>query len=224
MKHEDPVARLERVMRTVTAIVARPVRQFLTAASNHFASDCLLHSELARVLMADVGIEARTVVGFAAWRLGPGDGDVIMHVPRNPDALPTQQEVLFHTWLELDFLIADITTYQLRFKAESMDTADGGHTSVRWCPDFIVVRRGTVRSLEAVRDGHLVGQAYYCAASGAFQHKIKNGFELDPEDVEIARHLMINPVAGVVGRNHVMGVPHAPALLRTHNEAAKAHQ
>lgn len=224
MTNEDRVTRLERVMQTVTAIVARPVRQFLTASSGYFASDCLLHAELARVLMADLGIQARTVVGYAAWRLGPGDGDVIIHVPSNPDVLPAERQVLYHTWLELDCLYADVTTYQLKFKAESMDVGDGQHTTVNWCPDFLVVRRGAVRSLEAVRDGWDVGRAFYRPASVDFQYKIKSGFEPDPEDVEIVRRLLVNPAANVVGPNHVLGVPYAPASRRRENRSVATSQ
>lgn len=87
------------------------IRKLATAASAQFGGDCYLHAELGRALLADLGIEARRVVGYAAWRTGPGDSDVVAHVPHLQGFLPAgSQGFAYHAWLEVGDTIIDFTS------------------------------------------------------------------------------------------------------------------
>lgn len=137
------------------ARVSSAIRKLAEAASSHVGADCYLHADLCRELLKQHGVESRLVIGFAAWRVGDGHGDVIVHAPLQgmapqPEALP------FHAWLEIGpaesahRLILDFSTYQLRRKAAELDALDGGDTNVNWCPDYLAALATDVSSLEDV--------------------------------------------------------------------------
>jgi hypothetical protein len=52
---------------------------------------------------------------------------------------------MFHAWIRVapadsePAYIMDLTTFQLREKARALDSMDGGHTNVDFCPDFLCV-------------------------------------------------------------------------------------
>jgi hypothetical protein len=68
--------------------VASAIRRLALAASGYLGSDCHLHAEMGRLLLADLGFNATLVSGYAAWRVGPGDGDVISHTLHTQGFLP----------------------------------------------------------------------------------------------------------------------------------------
>jgi hypothetical protein len=107
--------------------VSAALRKLASASSGHLGSDCYVHAALGNRLLADLAIETKPVVGFAAWRVGNGDGDVISHTPRTQGHLPAGgRGFAYHAWLDCSGFIIDFTTYQLSQKALTLDAADGG--------------------------------------------------------------------------------------------------
>lgn len=183
--------------------VAAVLRKLASAASAQLGSDCYLHADLGQLLLADLGIQSRPVVGFAAWRVGSGDGDVIGHTPHTPGYLPAEgQGFAYHSWLEIGDLILDFTTYQFRKKAADLDAADGGRTSVSWCPDYLLLPKTDVRTYKDVAQAPDAGAAHYEARLG-LDVIVRPMFNLDPEDVATARWLLDHPAVNVFGPNNV---------------------
>lgn len=190
----------------LTATVERistVIQKLATAASSHLGADCYLHAELGAELLRGSGFEAQLVVGYAAWRVGPGDGDVISHGPHTQGFLPAgaQQGLPYHAWLELHGVVIDLTTYQLQRKARELDAADGGQTSVMWCPDFLVLPRFDIRQHRQVANALRPGVAYY-EARPELNTILKPASSLDPAHVFAARLLLANPDAQVFGPNN----------------------
>jgi hypothetical protein len=206
------------------ASVAFAVRRFATAVSSHLGSDCFLHMELGRHLLAKVGIDANRVVGFAAWRVGCGDGDVISHAPHSPGyAPPGQAAFAYHAWLEFRGVVIDFTTYQLQVKARQLDQADGGQTTVEWCPDFLMLVSEQVQTYRHVAMASFPGVAYY-EARPELLAALEPAFVLDPGDLATARLLLAHPELSVFGPNDAQtdGALHRPMrmapqrTMRTH--------
>ena len=61
--------------------ISSALRRLATAASRNHGSDCYIHSALAQVMLARLGIESKLVAGYAGWRLGNGDSDMVLHAP-----------------------------------------------------------------------------------------------------------------------------------------------
>lgn len=184
------------------ARVSAALRKLATAASGQLGRDCYVHAELGRQLLEDLGLEARRVVGYAAWRVGPGDGDVISHSPHTAGHLPPgTMGFPYHAWLDCQGLLLDFTTYQLRAKAQALDAADGGHTAVEWCPDFLLLERDEVRSYEEVAAAFGPGVAYYEARPEL--ETALAGFAVDPNDLKAARLILKFPDILVLGPNNL---------------------
>ena len=92
--------------------ISSTLRRFAIAASGNFGSDCYIHAAIAQTILAQLGVASKLVVGYAAWRIGNGDGDVILHAPL-PNMPPQPGGVAYHMWVEVDNNIIDFTTYQL---------------------------------------------------------------------------------------------------------------
>jgi hypothetical protein len=186
---------------TAVIRVSAAIRKLASAASGQFGSDCYLHMQLGQVLLADLGFDTQPVVGFAAWRVGEGDGDVIAHVPHSPLPLNIDgREFPYHAWLTRDEIIVDLTTYQLKHKAQQLDASDGGHTTVSWSPDFLLLPQKENKTFKEVSAAVHPGAAYYDprpVLTGILQPQ--GG--LDPEDVAMARLLIANPSLRVFGPN-----------------------
>ncbi len=123
------------------AFVAKAVRQVIEAITDFHGADCLLYASVGAHLLRSLGVDAQAVAGSAAWRIGSGDGDVISHAreiqgPRygHADAV---EAGMFHAWIAGPGILADFTTSSLRLKAELLDAADGGITTVDWSPDYL---------------------------------------------------------------------------------------
>ncbi|WP_129640792.1 MULTISPECIES: hypothetical protein [Steroidobacteraceae] len=183
------------------ARVSTALRKLATAASGHLGSDCYIHAELGRVLLADCGFQALRVVGFAAWRVGEGNGDVIAHAPYVKGYLPAGVKgFAYHAWLDCSGFIVDFTTYQLRHKAQELDAMDGGHTTVNWCPAFLLLPKNSIRSYKEVAATLHPGVAYY-EARPELERALRTQFTLDPQDVHAARVILANPGMTVLGPN-----------------------
>lgn len=186
----------------VFAGVSGALQRMAEAASANIGRDCLVHALLAAELLADAGIPATVVVGYAAWRVGEGDGDVLSHVP-NPSIAAQPGAEAYHAWLEIGDWIFDPTTYQLDAKARALDALDNGQTQVDWAPPYLLVRKATVSSFEAVAQG---GQGlYHYIANCAVRQRVMDAAVLDPDDLATARFLYRHPAVDVVGPNCGMG-------------------
>lgn len=180
--------------------VSSALRRLATAASANLGSDCYIHAAIGQQLLNRLGIATTIVAGFAAWRIGNGDGDVILHAP-NP-GMPTQPGgVAYHVWLEFDNCILDFTTYQLRFKAAQLDALDGQTTTVKWCPDFLYAPRSSISSIKRVIQKK-AGLFCYNRDPGTEALIFSTAPTLDAEDVETAWLLYQNQELQVFGPNH----------------------
>lgn len=179
--------------------VSTALRKLALAASGSLGGDCYMHAAIAQALLAEQGIPTQITVGFAAWRVGDADGDVISHFPQKGVSYPTQTKP-FHVWLTLAGQVLDFTTYQLRLKAQQLDAQDGGCTTVSWCPDYLFVPRSACASYAAVArenagvfayDEHPELRSYVLAVANT----------LDQADLAAARLIYRNPDMYVQGPN-----------------------
>jgi hypothetical protein len=179
--------------------LAAAIQKLATAASGHVGSDCYAHSTIAQEILARLGVQARLVVGYAAWRVGDGDGDVILHAPA-PGMVEQPGGVPYHVWLEIDDHLLDLTTYSLPTKAAQLDALDGGHTSVTWFPDYLFVPRKSISSIESVIQ-LWAGIYYYSHDPEVEARIIGEAPELDETDVQAAWLLYQNPEVQAIGPN-----------------------
>lgn len=198
----EELAREHEALSAVAGRISHALRRLARAASAHLGGDCYLHAELGRVLLADEGFGFRTRVGFAAWRVGPGDSDVLAHRPQAQVYLPPGAGLGFayHAWLESDRWLVDFTTYQLTHKAQMLDASDGGHTRVDWCPDYLLLSRAELRGFREVARAPLPGIAYYEGVDELTTEMAK-GYALPESDLTAARLLMRHDDMRVIGPN-----------------------
>jgi hypothetical protein len=186
--------------------VSHALRRLAEAASAHFGSDCYTHAEIGRELLKDFGFVFETQVGFAAWRVGSGDSDIIAHTKSaqmfTPAGVPAGQALPYHAWLTAGDWLVDLTTYQLRHKGTLLDAADGGRTQVDWCPDYLLLARRELRPFREVRQAPGPGLAYY-EADAALKVLMADGYERDETDIAHARLVLRNPDMMVMGPNSI---------------------
>ena len=181
--------------------VTHALRRLAEAASANLGSDCYLHANLGRVLLADLGFPFEIRVGAAAWRLGSGHGDVLAHVPQRGGYLPPGAKgFAYHAWLEAGDWLVDTTTYQLRRKAADLDAQDGGHTTVDWCPDYLLLKLADVKTHEEVAKAPDAGVAYY-ESNHELAALMARTSTLDAEDLAVARLLLRDSSLNIVGPN-----------------------
>ena len=183
--------------------VGAALRKLATAASGNIGRDCYLHAVLGQKLMAELGFKGYVAVGYAAWRVGSGDGDVISHTPHTVGHVPAGMKgFAYHAWLTYEDFIIDLTTYQLEVKARELDAADGGHTTVAWCPPALLLPKRAVRTYQQVAKAPDAGVAHY-HAEPALGLKMMEGFKLDLDALAAARLILANPSMQVMGPNDV---------------------
>lgn len=182
------------------AAVASAIRRLALAASSHLGSDCYMLSVLARELLRIDGISAQLVVGYAGWRCGSGDSDVIMHCPVG--SIPPQKGFVYHVWLEIEIInyIFDVTTFSLRQKARDLDLLDGGTTTVDWCPDYLFVPKSSVSALHDVIQKQQ-GMYFYERQQQVEQIIVASAPDLDPGDLDAAILVHQNQDTVVFGPN-----------------------
>ena len=162
MKSKAPSAheRLIAAAPRVSAVLRKLAPEF----SREPGRDAFFHMEIGQLLLADLGIRTRRVFGFAAWRVGPGVGDVLTYHPVGLGWLPQGPESLpYQAWLEFQNLIIDFTTYQFQRKAKELDAVDGRTTCVEWCPHYLLIPHSEARSLTKVVAATFPGLTYYQA-------------------------------------------------------------
>jgi len=68
--------------------VSAVLRKLAPEKSQQPGRDAFFHIEIGQVLLADLGINTHRVFGFAAWRVGPGVGDLLCYHPAGLGWLP----------------------------------------------------------------------------------------------------------------------------------------
>lgn len=184
------------------ARVASAVTRLCRATSGELGRDCLTQAVLAAGLLDRLSVSSEVRVGYAAWRVGDGDGDVVSHIP-NPAYKPRNpREVMYHAWLEVGNQVFDVTTDQLTEKARALDALDGGTTEVQWTPPFLLIPFGKVSSYQEVAQG-LKGLAFYKADEN-LKAMVLDGYQ-PPDAQDFANLWMVyqSPDANVIGPNHL---------------------
>jgi hypothetical protein len=187
--------------------LSQAIRKLTSSASPKFGADCLLHAKLAQAVLATQGMVAEVVVGEAAWRVGLGDGDVITHSPQIGGHAPAGGGVAlaFHAWLEVGEYILDFSTHSLRVKAAQLDAADGGVTSVVWCPDYLVMKKAEALTVQEVASAYTAGPSCYRAIPELKAMMEIRGLvsEVAAEDVFHLQMLYKNPSIQLIGPNDI---------------------
>jgi hypothetical protein len=143
-------------------------------------SECLY---VARALAEK--LPGSTVVGgYAAWRVGMGDGDVVVHHPSVGGYAPSGAVLAgaMHAWVELGPVIIDATTYTLAKKLHELDRLDGRRSLCLWAPQGLVTAHSKA-TLHNVRQGYQAGAYYYerddnvlqnidALCAGGFKHAV----------------------------------------------------
>lgn len=192
--------------------LALAIQRVCTAASAPHGADCYLHAWLAKRFLEDRGVHAFIEVGNAAWRVGPGDGDVLSHVTPEEHIdqvvaelgeLPGQRGAfMYHAWVRVgEQWIFDATTYLIPSKAEALDAADGSTTAVNWKPDFLLEKATSGRSFSALVAAY--DTCFHYRKDERMQSLIERGFEGSEDDYSLLCLAYNNPQAIVIGPNHV---------------------
>lgn len=188
----------------VYARLACALQKLTTSASMHIGADCMLQAKLAQRILQEEGINTRLVVGESAWRVGPGDGDVITHSPRYSGYSPAGVKALaYHAWLQMGTTIIDFTTHSLRCKAQQLDALDNGKTNVLWCPPYLVMQSEDTLPLREVVQAEHHGVACYQRLPGLEEVMVAEGLckDIDEEYVLLLRLIFDSPEMVVIGPN-----------------------
>lgn len=182
------------------ARVAQAVYKLTAASSPVFGADCLLQAALAQSILSRLGVPAKVQAGYAAWRVGEGDGDVISHRPGPGMVLRDPRELPFHAWLEVGSHIFDVTTRQLAHKAQQLDALDGGSTTVQWQPDYLLIPIERTSGYKDVANGS-AGLCYYSPQPEIARIVIDGQAPLEEESIALAWTIYQNPTIQVCGPN-----------------------
>lgn len=202
---------MEKLGKVDLSRLAKAVRSVSVASSESLGRDCFIHAWLAQEVLKTHEIASVIEVGFSAWRVGPGDGDVITHhcseefIEKIAEGIPSgdgKMHLPYHVWLEVAGHILDLTTYQLPLKAMLLDRSDGGETSVEWCPDFLFEPIDRISSFENVKQ-YEAGLFYYKKSPPLKKVVFSSIVDLDPLDVATVMMAYKNPQAVVIGPNHM---------------------
>ena len=190
--------------------VSMTLKKITRAASEHYGADCYLQALLAQHLLKREGFETRVASGEAAWRVGNGDSDVIVHAKAG-NYVPQPGALLFHSWLIYGHDIIDFTTYQLREKAEQLDALDGGSTTVDWCPEYLYVKSKSGHSVHDVTQGQT--GLYHYRQDFVIEGKLKaHKKPLDNDAKNYAEIVYANPQMEVFGTAGASDIPRKPIM------------
>lgn len=196
------------------ALIAQAMQKVIGAITSFHGADCLLTSKVAAAALRKLGYEnAVAVAGSAAWRVGEGDGDVVMHAmemshqstgllkPNSADGVPAG---LFHAWVQVNNDIVDFTTACLPAKAHALDAMDGMTTTVDWSPPFLWVDAKTCQSFDEVANGFDVGVFAYRRHAEIEKAVLRPNEEYDPEVpaqavITVLNSLKAGAVMNVIG-------------------------
>jgi hypothetical protein len=179
--------------------VASAVARYLAAASTtNRGRDCQAHAQLTKALLKSEGIDSRLVGGYAAWRVGTGDADMIAHHPNSVYAA-SEANIVGHFWVEAGDLIIDPTTWQFQTKLEVCFQADGMPYEVLWPHQYLVISKSSVKPFKAVRDGYTFAYHYDERPELAAMAAIAASDPIDRNDLGALRLVYANPFALITG-------------------------
>lgn len=153
--------------------IAKAMRNVLEAATDSYAADCAMYAKVGEAVLKKLGFEkAQAVAGEAIWRVGPGDGDVITHAKSSAqqgasfyfkdDPSVDKRRHIFHAWIAIGGMhLLDLTTFSLGHKAKLLDAADGQHTQVDWCPDYLLTSLSDCKAVAEVAQSYDIGVYAY---------------------------------------------------------------
>lgn len=189
--------------------LAAAMRKVATAASSNIGSDCYIHAAIVQAILADYEVESKLIVGYTAWRTGPGIQDVITHAAiQGADQyaagglVNSDKALAYHVWLEIGDHIFDVTTYQLKQKMQELNAADGGNGVVIWCPDYLYVEKRKISTLRDVIQKD-TGMFYYQHIPAVEDLVLSKSNLLDEDDVKTVRMLFLHPEIDVIGPNQI---------------------
>lgn len=149
------------------ARVAAAVRKLFKAASSNRGVDCCSYAMYGQHLLQRLGVPAEVAIGYASWRVGDGDGDVIAHHPSCVGGYigtPTSdlEAAPYHAWIDVAGRVVDFTTHDLPRKGAMLDALDGRRTTVTWHPDFLLAEKHDVANgVTQVGQAQHAGVFYY---------------------------------------------------------------
>lgn len=183
------------------ARVAKSVQKVCAAASAHLGTDCLLQAKMAQHILGRLGMVSELVIGHAAWRVGPGDGDVVSHFPNGHAQSATA--ALYHAWLIVGDHIFDVTTKELPLKARQLDALDGGTTTVQWAPDYVWMAYGAVKTIAEVTASLHPGGCAYRRSADVQALVLRHCRASDGQNEALAWLAYQSPDATVIGPRHL---------------------
>ena len=181
---EDPVRRVSTAVRKLTKVVRNfPLTQ-----------GCYIFAYVGQALLKRFHIDAEIHLGYAGWRLGPNSDDAVLHYPSHHTTAIQGSKLWFayHAWLCFEGSIVDLTTFQLRMKAKELDGVEGVHTTVTWCPGYLVLPLTSVLTLSEFRNSTTPGAAYY-ARRPQIESFVKETEKIDRELIQIGNLLLSRP-------------------------------
>lgn len=170
-----------RIPDEVLSKLSNALKKLCLAASERYGSDCAGHAVLAQAFLKKLGYTTSLEAGYAAWRVGNGDSDVILHAPM-PNMPAQPGAIAFHAWLKSGEYILDFTTYQLLDKAVQLDALDGGKTQVDWCPDYLYTN---IRDLKPLQDVVQLETGMYFYQKDAKVHALVAGAITPADETEL---------------------------------------
>lgn len=151
--------------------LAAAMKQVLGAIANFHGAECLSSALIGTEVLRRLGYDARATAGSAAWRVGPGGGDVISHAVEMqsqqgkvyaPNLTGSGMRAgMFHAWSVIGDYIVDFTTSTLREKASQLDAQDGGKTQVDWAPEVLWAHKYEGSKFPEVANGYKAGTWVY---------------------------------------------------------------
>lgn len=180
--------------------VSDAIVRLFNATSLQQGSDCFTVAKVGQGLLADLGYETQLVAGYASWRTGPGNTDLIGHLDSGTQYLMGDSGFAYHAWLRFPQLglLVDFTTYQLPLKAAQLDSMDGGTTVVDWAPTYLLVPEATCQSERAVLMA-AAPVAYHYEPKTSILSRLLDTYIEDPGNLDMARTVMAHPNAKVLG-------------------------
>lgn len=167
-KRRDAQATLPPLSDFDLSLLGRAIGQVVGAITNYHGADCLMYAGVGAKALQALDQPAQMVIGSAAWRVGPGPGDVISHalemLPQTSTLAKPGLGVaagMFHAWIEIGDSIVDFTTCALPEKARKLDELDGGRTQVDWSPAVLRADKRKGGNFNDVANGYDAGAFAY---------------------------------------------------------------
>lgn len=184
------------------ARVSAVLMHIMPSVSEHAAVDASAYALLGQALLKDLGVDTQVVVGSAGWRVGGGDSDVISHHAALAGVRPdgVTKAYAYHAWLQAGNLVIDFTTHQLRAKAYTLDSIDGGTTTVDWAPDYLVAELPNGHTVHSITQSFDVGVFFY-ERNPRLETTILASARLSEAAIGTARVRMANPSVRILNVN-----------------------